>query len=90
MRNPGGSYRRGFSLKREPPAFAGKDLRSLIDPGVVSSLPSVNRSSYNKKGSHDPGQSQAHTKWEYKYHIMWIPKRRQKSSLATRVAEALR
>lgn len=40
--------------------------------------PGVNRQSYTSGDSMEQNQSLCHTKWECKYHVVWIPKCRKK------------
>jgi putative transposase len=48
----------------------------LTDAGVVHDALSVNRSKLQKGATMDDVMSLAHTRWECKYHIVFIPKYR--------------
>jgi putative transposase len=63
----------------KPPALP-VDSQSLTVPGKMGSLPLQNRSKFKKRRlpMYDE-QSLSHSKWECKYHVIWIPKYRKKS-----------
>lgn len=56
------------------------DSQSLTVPGEMRSFTLQNRSKFKKRRlpMHDE-QSLSHTKWDCKYHVIWIPKYRKKS-----------
>jgi len=63
----------------KPPALLG-DSQSLTIPGIIESLPVCEPPKVQKirKQTMSSPESLKHTKWECKYHIVWIPKYRKK------------
>ena len=67
-------------IKSKPPALLG-DSQSLTIPGIIVYHPIYEPPKVQKMRKHtmNTPKSLTHTKWECKYHLVWIPKYRRKT-----------
>src|SRR4051794_20528525 len=66
---------------------------SLTFPGVHRDTPNVSRQAHERRIPMDESQSLNHTKWECKYHVVFIPKCRRRTlyvQLRRRLGEVFR
>jgi putative transposase len=67
-------------LKEYTPSYAGGHTK-FDSSGNIRESPDVDRQSTRTGDSMNGYQSLNHTKWEWKYHIVWISKYRKKKKL---------